>query len=191
MNTVRATLTTVARFTTLPQAQLARAELDLAGIPSFLSDGEIVGMDWMLGNAVGDIKLQVSSENLQRARSILAKVTKPRFSIRGAEPEGHETQGRCLKCSASMSETETHCPRCGWSFQETEADQESETGASTFQRESPADSHDQPLASDRVRAIGKPLLWLTLVPLLLGAATVVVIAFGAVLQHLLGMFTAS
>jgi hypothetical protein len=52
-------LVTVGQYQFLAEAEAARMHLDAEGIPAFLSDAETVNMDWLLGNAIGYIKLAV------------------------------------------------------------------------------------------------------------------------------------
>jgi hypothetical protein len=65
------TLTTVATFQLQAQAELARNALADAGIPAVVADGEVIAMDWLLANAVGGVKVQVRSEDADRAAAVL------------------------------------------------------------------------------------------------------------------------
>lgn len=64
---------TVATYLSSVEASLARNRLEEAGIPAFLSGEEMVDMAWVLGNAVGGIKLQVPETDLEQARAALAE----------------------------------------------------------------------------------------------------------------------
>ena len=52
-------LVTVATFGTPTEAALVRNQLEDQGIRVFLADEATVGMAWILGTAVGGVKLQV------------------------------------------------------------------------------------------------------------------------------------
>ncbi|QEL14355.1 putative signal transducing protein [Limnoglobus roseus] len=60
-------LVTIATFDSVPQAHLAKNELDTAGIRSVLMDEETVGMLWHAAHAIGGIKLKVNEEDAERA----------------------------------------------------------------------------------------------------------------------------
>src|SRR5271155_5604438 len=73
---------TVAHYPFRTTAEAARLSLDAEGIPVFLSDAEIVDMDWLLGNALGWIKLQVPAAEAGRAAEILGQVEERRLTRR-------------------------------------------------------------------------------------------------------------
>jgi hypothetical protein len=73
------TLTTVATFYNVPQAELARNKLTEAGIQCVITDATTITLDWLLANAIGGIKVQVRGEDVDRAAEIL-----------GTAPEGPE-----------------------------------------------------------------------------------------------------
>ncbi|MGE0407213.1 MAG: DUF2007 domain-containing protein, partial [Candidatus Korobacteraceae bacterium] len=64
-------LLTVASFRDTPNALLAKGMLEGAGIECFLTDENLVRMDWFVSNAIGGIKLQVPEEQAEDAASIL------------------------------------------------------------------------------------------------------------------------
>jgi rubrerythrin len=115
---------TVATYPTLPEAEAARLMLETEGIPAMLSDAEIVNMDWLLGNAVGYIKLRVPPQQAETAFRLLGQIDDERRRRR-AEAEEDVDTGRpvsddmvCLACGAAMPEDEDRCPVCGWSYDE-------------------------------------------------------------------------
>ncbi len=67
-------LRTVATFLDPVAAALARNFLDGEGIPAVLVDETTIATDWMLGGAIGGIKLQVSPWHVERAELLLAQV---------------------------------------------------------------------------------------------------------------------
>ena len=74
---------TVASFDNTEQAELLKDRLDQEGIPAFVADGAIVGLNWMYSNAVGGVKVQVNEENVARVRAMLKALAIP---IGGPEP---------------------------------------------------------------------------------------------------------
>jgi hypothetical protein len=105
-------LVTVATFRTAPEAELAKTALDAEGIEAFVADAETVTMDWLLGIAVGDVKIQVARSVAAQAREYLA-------GRRGTHSVDDPTApGRCLSCGALFPEDADRCPVCGWSFVE-------------------------------------------------------------------------
>ena len=65
-------MVTIAKFTTLDEAQLARMKLEGSGIDAFVADEAMVTMNWFYSNAIGGIRLQVREEDKSRAIEILA-----------------------------------------------------------------------------------------------------------------------
>lgn len=105
-------LITVATFRTAPEAELAKTALDAEGIESFIADAEMVTMDWLLGVAIGDVKIQVARRVAERARDFLASRRRVHDED---EPVGPAT---CLACGAVFPEEADQCPACGWSFED-------------------------------------------------------------------------
>lgn len=64
-------LVTVASYRDLPNADLARAALESAGIPAWIQDDNLVRMDWFYSNAIGGMRLQVDVADAEAAREIL------------------------------------------------------------------------------------------------------------------------
>ena len=104
-------LITIATFRTAPEAELVKTALDAEGITAFIADAETVTMDWLLGVAIGDVKLQVARRDKYQARAFLAERSKARADN---ERESHAT---CLSCGAPFPEDANKCPQCGWTFE--------------------------------------------------------------------------
>ena len=76
-------------------------------------------MDWLLGNAVGNIKLQTSQSEAEAAAILIAQ-----HRARVREPAENETLEEadrsdttpCLACGEPMPEDQSACPACGWSY---------------------------------------------------------------------------
>jgi hypothetical protein len=64
-------LVTIATFDLPAKARLAQNILTEAGIKSVVADEAVVTMDWLLGNAVGWVKVQVMEEDAERAVAVL------------------------------------------------------------------------------------------------------------------------
>jgi len=70
-------LITIATFDLVPKARLAQNILESAGIKSVVTDENIVAMDWLFGNAVGWVKVQVLEEDAERAVAELERSLGP------------------------------------------------------------------------------------------------------------------
>jgi hypothetical protein len=90
-------LVMVQRFRDLPEALLAKGRLDSAGIESFLSDDNVIRMDWFWSNGVGGLKLMVREEDADSAKAVLSAPAPSEFEVEGA---GHYRQPRCSKCKS-------------------------------------------------------------------------------------------
>lgn len=64
-------MVTIAKYTTLDEAQLARMKLEGNGIYAFVADEAMVTMNWFYSNAIGGIRLQVRDEDESRALEVL------------------------------------------------------------------------------------------------------------------------
>ena len=88
---------TVARFSTLPEAQLALGRLQAEGIDAALLNDNLVTQSWLYSNAIGGIQVQVPAEDAERALEILEL----------PEPVAE------LQAEVSALPADTVCPRCG------------------------------------------------------------------------------
>lgn len=114
-------LVTIATFRLAAKADMARALFEQEGIEAFVAD---VAADWLLGGAVGHIKLKVPADQVALANELLRK--HPHVLDQGPAA-ADETAGeltRCLSCGAAMSESDDVCPQCGWSYKAAGADDE-------------------------------------------------------------------
>jgi predicted nucleic acid-binding Zn ribbon protein len=107
-------LITVETYQFLPQAQAAKLQLEGHDIRVFLADAETVNMDWLLGNAIGNIKLQVPADQAERALSLLDDMREK--ASQRSDREKDETHSECLVCGAEIPEDQSRCPSCGWSY---------------------------------------------------------------------------
>lgn len=87
----------VARFSFPHEAYIAKANLESAGIDSFIADEHTVNTQWLYSNAIGGVRLMVSEQDLDEATEILSSD----FS-------------QCLEShSQAVGEKQDTCPHCG------------------------------------------------------------------------------
>lgn len=106
-------LVTVATFLYAHEAELGRLHLEEAGIRGYVADAETVAMDWLIGTAVGHVKLQVAQSDADTAIEVLTRF--PR-STSPPQAEDRDSESACLSCGAPLGEEEIRCPKCGWSY---------------------------------------------------------------------------
>lgn len=82
---------TIERYLNLTEAQAARMFLESRGFHVFLADVETVNMDWLLGNAIGYVKLQVPGDEVEAARAALANHSAMSVNEAGASDQTSET----------------------------------------------------------------------------------------------------
>ena len=116
-------LVTVDSFRILPEAEAAKLHLETAGIRAFLAESEAVDMDWLAGNPLWNVKLQVTRGDAERAAALLSEL-RARWRESAETPEGSDSLV-CLACGATMSEEASKCSACGWSYAGSESDQAS------------------------------------------------------------------
>ncbi len=109
-STMPSDFVTLMTFSNVADAEVKRLVLEEEGIKTYLTDAEIVSMDWLLGNAVGSIKLQVATPDAERAIAILRNAPP-------STPASPRKDNQCLSCGATMTEDEDVCPNCGWTYE--------------------------------------------------------------------------
>ena len=87
-------LVTAKSFSTLWEAEMAASRLESEGISAYLKDGETVNMNWLLSNALGGVKVQVSDSQLTKAREVLSTP----MAVDGPETEIQESDVVCPRC---------------------------------------------------------------------------------------------
>ena len=90
-------LRTVATFDNAFDAGYWQGLLEAQGIPVALIDQEIVAMEWQIGRAVGNIKLQVPEPEAERAQEILDKLRAPRHDAAPAADSAEQPATRALR----------------------------------------------------------------------------------------------
>ena len=91
-------MVTVARYTNLLEAHIARGRLESEGIAAFIADENIIWANWLLADAIGGVQLRVPLEDSVRARRILSEV------------DGTDVLENDLENTSSGS---NRCPGCG------------------------------------------------------------------------------
>ena len=87
----------VGRYRDTGEAMIAKSMLDSSGIDSFLSDENLVRLDWFYSNLVGGIKLMVREEDAETAKKLLEENIPEKFDVVGV---GEYTQPRCPQCGS-------------------------------------------------------------------------------------------
>jgi hypothetical protein len=64
-------LITIASFTDVAEAELARERLELEGIRAFVVDAQTAGVMPYLTSSTGGVRVQIQQQDLERAREIL------------------------------------------------------------------------------------------------------------------------
>ena len=150
-------LVPIATFVTPAQAAAARCALEAQGIVSFLKDDNLVGMNWLLGNAVGYVKLLVSEADARRARSVLDT------PYDWASLSQHENW-KCRHCGEESDIRFDHCQHCGQArlddrpdlaAQQAFANSLIETGDETKRRAANPYASPRPNAAEHESAGGK------------------------------------
>ena len=162
-------LVTVKTFEFLPEAEAAKLHLATEGITACLSDAALVNADWFLGNAVGYIKLQVLSDQAERAAELL----EGHGPERGERSNDDRAEGeRCLSCGAAIAPGETSCSSCGWTYSEENEENDDPSNDGPNEPRVRAEQHeDGPSGMDTLRKMKKPILLLFLLPSLAGGLT--------------------
>lgn len=87
----------IRQFRDLPEAIIAKSMLDSAGIDTFLSDDNVVRMDWLWSNAIGGVKLLVRKEDAEEAEKVLSEKRPAEFDVPDV---GMYSQPACPKCGS-------------------------------------------------------------------------------------------
>jgi hypothetical protein len=155
-------LVTVGNYQFLPEAQAACLHLEAEGIRPFLSDAETVNMDWLLGNAIGLVRLQVPRSQAEAALAVLERTRARRGGQEDKPPETAEAPA-CLSCGAELPPGGATCASCGWSYA-AGADEASEVeppGSGGDEDEGPSPTTR---GMDALRSLEAPLFLVVLTP---------------------------
>lgn len=105
-------LTTLTTFETSTEAELYCAELTAAGIRACVADGMVADSLWQISPATGGAKLQVATEDFERALELLD-------SLRNGA--GSDRPWRCGPCNEVIDPQFALCWSCGGLREEVEA----------------------------------------------------------------------
>lgn len=72
-----AILVTLATFDSAPEAHIVKGLLESAGIPSFIHNEYLVGVQWLYSTAVGGVQVQVLEKDLETALYLLCTAVDP------------------------------------------------------------------------------------------------------------------
>lgn len=75
---------------------MAKSYLESQGIPAFVRDQHIVGINWFYSNVVGGVRLEVFHRDYVRAKNALQKVESEKPASRGEKPSQGLTSYRTL-----------------------------------------------------------------------------------------------
>jgi hypothetical protein len=171
-------LVTIGSYEFVAEAEVAQMFLRENGVNAFLRDQSIIAMDWLLGNAIGYVKLQVPQSQFETARELLATLTEDSTG----DGEGTSVRSRvCSSCGLVLDSVTEICPACSEANTETEpisSDAQSEAGTEW------EDDEERNGIMSQVRSLKKPIFWLWLLPIL----CVLALAAVVVLRSLLRVF---
>lgn len=91
------TLITLRQFRDLPEALLAKACLNSAGIECMLLDDNLVRLDWFWSNLIGGVKLMVEPSDTEPAMEILNQSIPEKIDVAGI---GEYEQPHCPNCQS-------------------------------------------------------------------------------------------
>lgn len=87
----------IARFSFPHEAHIAKANLESAGIKSFIADEHTVNMQWLYSDAIGGVRLMISEDDVEKATDILTS----------------DFSESLAKHAQSIGEKQDVCPHCG------------------------------------------------------------------------------
>lgn len=108
-------LVTVEAYSTPTEAEVDRTFLEREGVRAYVADAEILAMDWLLGAAVGGVKLQVAAADVQRARELLQSLRAERQAKESKLPDIEFTCEDCnelIRFPGKRAGGVESCPKC-------------------------------------------------------------------------------
>lgn len=97
---MKSELTTVAVFSTIFEADFAKARLESEGIRTVIVNGNLIAMNWLYSNAIGGVRLKVENHDVPAAKEILALINTNEFEIESSDSDW----GVCPKCGSNRIE---------------------------------------------------------------------------------------
>jgi len=90
-------LVTIGRYSTPYEANMAKSQLESAGILAFVADEHTIGMNWLYSNALGGVKVQVPESLASEAQELLA--------LEIESPTTHDlAEAVCPQCGSNKTE---------------------------------------------------------------------------------------
>ena len=94
-------LVVVARYSYPLEAQIAKSNLEAAGISAHIADVHTINTNWLYSDALGGVRLMVDSDNVQEAEEILRQDFSQSVIEEAGEDEEETSQWRCSHCGSS------------------------------------------------------------------------------------------
>lgn len=94
-------LKTVASFRDLPLAELAKSKLESEGIPCFLANKNLIGINWLYSFALGGVRLQVRKDDAEIAEKILNEDFSSELDSLDDQFPQLQRDDLCSKCGSS------------------------------------------------------------------------------------------
>ena len=169
-------LITIGSYEFVAEAEIAQMFLRENGVNAFLRDQNIIAMDWLLGNAIGYVKLQVPQSQIETARELLAAFKE---DSAGDDEEGSARSRVCSSCGLVLGDVTEICPACSDAKGDTESVELDEDVEPSDAFEEDEERHS---IMSQVRSLKKPIFWLVLLPILF----VLALAAAEIVKSLLG-----
>jgi hypothetical protein len=83
------------RYRELPEAVVVKSILDADGIECFLSDENLIRMDWFWSGLLGGVKLWVRQQDVDQAQNLIDQSSPEEFNVAGV---GEFKQPQCPDC---------------------------------------------------------------------------------------------
>lgn len=100
------TLRAVASFSYPYEAQIAKANLESAGIAAYVADENTINMQWLYSDALGGVRVMVAERDFEQARELLGEDFTDALAAEVALDEI-----RCSQCGSSDLEPYTEGKR--------------------------------------------------------------------------------
>lgn len=95
-------LAVVARYSFPLDAQIAKSNLESAGIAAYIADEHTINMQWLYSDALGGVRVLVAVSDLEEAREILGEDFSPSV-IEASGSGGEEVSERCCSYCGSRN----------------------------------------------------------------------------------------
>ena len=157
-------LVTIAHYNNAQEASLAKAALEDDGVTSYLSGTESSNMLWLVGSALGGVKLQVTTRDAERATAILD-------SLKHVEQPNRRREWTCPQCGEQVDAGFDVCWSCESSFEQgAEKLPTTATPTETKEDDSPVENRAGEASADELalRAFRSAMYGMAFFPFLIG-----------------------